>query len=136
MIKILIESTSDTDEIAAEPTLLTIIVSTVPISEFNSCSKINGSKIRLKSALLNICFCSMILFPPFAFYILTVPSFFVNPFLFPGFTEVIDIRIYGYLIPSINKSQSDLSDRKFMRTYIIVGIIIFYSYMYRTAYNK
>ena len=44
MTRILIESTSETAEIAAEPTLLTIIVSTVPIREANSCSIIIGTK--------------------------------------------------------------------------------------------
>ena len=41
----LIESTNDTADIAAEPTLLTIIVSAVPITEFNSCSNITGTRI-------------------------------------------------------------------------------------------
>ena len=37
----LMESTRDTADIAAEPTLLTIMVSTVPIREFSTCSKNN-----------------------------------------------------------------------------------------------
>ncbi len=41
---ILIESTSDTAEIAADPTLLTIIVSAVPMMEFNNCSSMIGTK--------------------------------------------------------------------------------------------
>ena len=43
----LMESTNDTADIAADPTLLTIMVSTVPIKEFNTCSKMTGiSRLR------------------------------------------------------------------------------------------
>ena len=52
---ILIESTSDTAEIAADPTLLTIIVSAVPMMEFNNCSSMIGTKRARIILLLNIC---------------------------------------------------------------------------------
>ena len=52
MTKILMESTSETAEIAAEPTLLTIIVSTVPIREESNCSMMIGIKSLRRSVLL------------------------------------------------------------------------------------
>ena len=53
----LMESTRDTADIAAEPTLLTIMVSTVPIREFSTCSKITGIN-RVRSILfVKICCC-------------------------------------------------------------------------------
>ena len=58
----LMESTRDTADIAAEPTLLTIMVSTVPIREFSTCSKITGIN-RVRSILfVKICCCSFIFF--------------------------------------------------------------------------
>ena len=42
MTNILMESTNDTADIATLPTLLTIIVSAIPIREFNICSTIIG----------------------------------------------------------------------------------------------
>ena len=53
----LIESTSDTAEIAADPTLLTIIVSAVPIIEFNNCSRTTGIRIPAIILFENICCC-------------------------------------------------------------------------------
>lgn len=50
--KILMESTSETAEIAADPTLLTIIVSTVPIREESNCSMMIGIKSLRRSVLL------------------------------------------------------------------------------------
>jgi hypothetical protein len=44
MTSTLIESTSDTAEIAAEPTLLTIMVSAVPMMELSSCSNDRNQK--------------------------------------------------------------------------------------------
>ncbi len=55
MTKILMESTSDTAEMAAEPTLLTIIVSIVPIREESSCSIMTGIRSFRKSLLLKGC---------------------------------------------------------------------------------
>ena len=48
------ESTRDTAEMAAEPTLLTIMVSTVPIRQLKSCSTIMGMRSFLRSRLLYI----------------------------------------------------------------------------------
>ena len=50
--KTLMESTRDTAEIAADPTLLTIIVSAVPIREESSCSTMIGTKSFRRSWLL------------------------------------------------------------------------------------
>jgi len=55
--RILIESTSDTAEIAADPILLTIIVSAVPIIEFNNCSRTTGIRIPAIILFENICCC-------------------------------------------------------------------------------
>jgi len=52
----LIESTSDTAEIAADPTLLTIIVSAVPIREFRICSTTTGTSNAHSCLLVNRCF--------------------------------------------------------------------------------
>ena len=53
-INVLIESTSDTAEIAAEPTLLTIIVSAVPISELSTCSTISGMRSAQSCFFVNM----------------------------------------------------------------------------------
>jgi hypothetical protein len=53
-ISVLIESTSDTAEIAAEPTLLTIIVSAVPIRELSICSIIRGMSRAQSCFFVNI----------------------------------------------------------------------------------
>ena len=53
----LIASTSDTAEIAAEPALDTIIVSTVPISELSSCSIISGISSAQICRFVNIGAC-------------------------------------------------------------------------------
>lgn len=50
MTRLLIESTSDTADIAALPTVETIIVSTIPIKEFKNCSMMIG-KSSQNSAL-------------------------------------------------------------------------------------
>ena len=55
MTKILMESTKETAEMAAEPTLLTIMVSIVPIREDRSCSTMIGIKSFLKSLLVKRC---------------------------------------------------------------------------------
>ena len=52
MTNMLIESTSETAEIAAEPTLLTIMVSTVPIRDERSCSMMIGISSLRRSTLL------------------------------------------------------------------------------------
>ena len=57
MTSTLMESTSDTAEIAALPTLLTIMVSAIPIKEFKSCSTIIGRSSVISCLLENIiCF--------------------------------------------------------------------------------
>ena len=57
MTSTLMESTSDTAEIAALPTLLTIMVSAIPIKEFKSCSTIIG-RSSVRSCLLENIICS------------------------------------------------------------------------------
>ena len=60
---VLMESTNDTAEIAAEPTLLTIMVSAVPMIEFNNCSSTTGiSRFRIMR-FVNICCCCSIFLP-------------------------------------------------------------------------
>ena len=46
------ESTKETAEIAADPTLLTIMLSAVPIREFKICSTISGTRRIRRSRLL------------------------------------------------------------------------------------
>lgn len=58
----LIESTNDTAEIAADPTLLTIIVSAVPMMEFRSCSRTTRYQ-----KICNHFICEHMLFVPFSF---------------------------------------------------------------------
>ena len=60
MTSTLIESTNDTAEIAAEPTLLTIMVSAVPMIEFNNCSSTTGIRRLQIMRLENICCCCSI----------------------------------------------------------------------------
>ena len=57
MTSTLMESTRDTAEIAALPTLLTIMVSAIPIKEFKSCSTIIG-RSSVISCLLENSICS------------------------------------------------------------------------------
>ena len=69
-------STDETAEIAAEPTLLTIMVSAVPIKEESSCSTIIGISSFRKSKLLYKC-CVLscineILFSYFQIYFSTI----------------------------------------------------------------
>lgn len=54
MTSTLMESTRDTAEIAALPTLLTIMVSAIPIKEFKSCSTIIGRSSVISCLLENI----------------------------------------------------------------------------------
>ena len=54
------ESTSDTAERAADPTLLTIMVSAVPIIEFKICSRTTGTRRLRIIRLVNICCCSIV----------------------------------------------------------------------------
>ena len=53
--RLLIESTSDTPESAAAPTLLTIMESAIPIREFRNCSAIIGISNRRSFLLLKMC---------------------------------------------------------------------------------
>ena len=46
------ESTSETAEMAADPTLLTIMVSTVPIRQERSCSTMMGTRSLRRSVLV------------------------------------------------------------------------------------
>ena len=55
----LMESTRETAEIAADPTLLTIMVSAVPIKEFNSCSRMTGTRMLFSILFEKRCFCSI-----------------------------------------------------------------------------
>ena len=52
MIKIFNESTRETAEIAVEPILVTIMVSTDLINAFKTCSNINGIKSLLNCSLV------------------------------------------------------------------------------------
>ena len=52
-ISLLMESTRETPEMAAEPTLDTIMVSTVPTSEVSTCSMISGINSRRSIRLEN-----------------------------------------------------------------------------------
>ena len=53
----LIESTRETADMAAAPTLLTMMVSAVPIREFKSCSTIRGTSSAHRARLLNNLLC-------------------------------------------------------------------------------
>ena len=61
MSNTLMESTSDTAEIAAEPTVATIMVSAVPISAVSTCSIISGMSSAHICFLVNIDFTRCIL---------------------------------------------------------------------------
>lgn len=65
------ESTSDTAERAADPTLLTIMVSAVPIIEFKICSSTTGTRRLRIIRLVNICCCSIVTSPASLIYDLT-----------------------------------------------------------------
>ena len=58
------ESTSETAEIAADPTLLTIIVSAVPIMEFSNCSNTTGTNKAQIIRFENMCCCFILSFIP------------------------------------------------------------------------
>ena len=76
------ESTRDTAERAADPTLLTIMVSAVPIIEFRICSSTTGTRRLRIIRLVNICCCSIVSSPTLSIKLSFICLYFINPAIF------------------------------------------------------
>ena len=114
----LIESTNDTAEIAADPTLLTIIVSAVPIREFRICSTTTGTSNAHSCLLVNKCFLcpsSVSMFFPHSFHCsffqsvlfylsliyYATPEFLSFPVFFPGRKYPEDFSFHKEMFPDL-----------------------------------